>query len=131
VIHRALPGGSDRIILYYCSMAMWTGLGNNTELFWAVLSQKLGFEPKSLNRMPNPEFEGSRSRHQAQTCTRHLSMTPQRNPNTNAQNRRNKPHTKISQNNSQKTRKSLEPRIGNRRNYECFHTPEVRFSTKW
>jgi hypothetical protein len=38
VIYRALPGGSDLIIIYYCLMAMWTGLGNNTELFWAVLS---------------------------------------------------------------------------------------------
>jgi hypothetical protein len=38
VIYRALPGGSDRIVLYYCLMAMWTGLGDNTELFWAVLS---------------------------------------------------------------------------------------------
>jgi hypothetical protein len=39
VIYRALPGGSDLIVLYYCLMAMWTGLGDNTELFWAVLSQ--------------------------------------------------------------------------------------------
>jgi hypothetical protein len=39
VIYRALPGGSDRIVLYYCLMATWTGLGDNTELFWAVLSQ--------------------------------------------------------------------------------------------
>jgi hypothetical protein len=39
VIYRALPGGSDLIILYYCLMAKWTGLGDNTELFWAVLSQ--------------------------------------------------------------------------------------------
>jgi hypothetical protein len=31
-------GGSDLIILYYCLMAMWTGLGDNTELFWAILS---------------------------------------------------------------------------------------------
>jgi hypothetical protein len=42
VIYRALPGGSDLIILYYCLMAMWTGLGDNTELFWAVLSQRSG-----------------------------------------------------------------------------------------
>jgi hypothetical protein len=39
VIYRVLPSGSDRIILYYCLMATWTGLGDNTELFWAVLSQ--------------------------------------------------------------------------------------------
>jgi hypothetical protein len=38
VIYRALPGGSDLIILYYCLMATWTGLGDNTELFWVVLS---------------------------------------------------------------------------------------------
>jgi hypothetical protein len=38
VIYRALPGGNDLIILYYCLMAKWTGLGDNTELFWAVLS---------------------------------------------------------------------------------------------
>jgi hypothetical protein len=38
VIYRALPGGSDRIVLYFCLMATWTGLGDNTELFWAVLS---------------------------------------------------------------------------------------------
>jgi hypothetical protein len=38
VIYRALPDGSDLIILYYCLMATWTGLGDNTELFWAVLS---------------------------------------------------------------------------------------------
>jgi hypothetical protein len=38
VIYRALPSGSDLIILYYCLMAKWTGLGDNTELFWAVLS---------------------------------------------------------------------------------------------
>jgi hypothetical protein len=38
VIYRALPGGSDGIVLYYCLMATWTGLGDNTELFWAVLS---------------------------------------------------------------------------------------------
>jgi hypothetical protein len=38
VIYRALPGGIDRIILYYYLMATWTGLGDNTELFWAVLS---------------------------------------------------------------------------------------------
>jgi hypothetical protein len=42
VIYRALPGGSDRIVLYYCLMATWTGLGDNTELFWAVLSQQPG-----------------------------------------------------------------------------------------
>jgi hypothetical protein len=41
VIYRALPGGSDRIVLYYCLMATWTGLGDNTELFWAVLSQSV------------------------------------------------------------------------------------------
>jgi hypothetical protein len=40
VIYRALPGGSDLIILYYCLMATWTSLGDNTELFWAVLSQQ-------------------------------------------------------------------------------------------
>jgi hypothetical protein len=40
VIYRALPGGSDRIVLYYRLMATWTGLGDNTELFWAVLSQR-------------------------------------------------------------------------------------------
>jgi hypothetical protein len=40
VIYRALPGGSDLIILYYCLMATWTGLGDNTKLFWAVLSQQ-------------------------------------------------------------------------------------------
>jgi hypothetical protein len=40
VIYRALPGGNDLIILYYCLMAMWTGLGDNTELFWAVLSHQ-------------------------------------------------------------------------------------------
>jgi hypothetical protein len=34
-----LAGGSDLIILYYCLMATWTGLGDNTELFWVVLSQ--------------------------------------------------------------------------------------------
>jgi hypothetical protein len=39
VIYWALPGGSDRIVPYYCLMATWTGLGDNTELFWAVLSQ--------------------------------------------------------------------------------------------
>jgi hypothetical protein len=39
VIYRALPGGSDRIVLYYCLIATWTGLGDNMELFWAVLSQ--------------------------------------------------------------------------------------------
>jgi hypothetical protein len=38
VIYRALPGGSDLIIFYYCLMAMWTGLGDNMELFLAVLS---------------------------------------------------------------------------------------------
>jgi hypothetical protein len=38
VIYLALPGGSDRIVLYYCLMATWTGLGDNTKLFWAVLS---------------------------------------------------------------------------------------------
>jgi hypothetical protein len=27
------------MILYYCLMATWIGLGDNTELFWAVLSQ--------------------------------------------------------------------------------------------
>jgi hypothetical protein len=37
-----LPGRSDLIILYYCLMAKWTGLGDNTELFWAVLSQVPG-----------------------------------------------------------------------------------------
>jgi hypothetical protein len=40
VIYRALPSGSGRIVLYYCLMATWTGLGDNTELFWAVLSQR-------------------------------------------------------------------------------------------
>jgi hypothetical protein len=45
VIYRALPGRSDLIILYYCLMAKWTGLGDNTELFWAVLSQH---EPRPL-----------------------------------------------------------------------------------
>jgi hypothetical protein len=39
VIYRALPGKSDKILLYYFLMAMWIGLGDNTELFWAVLSQ--------------------------------------------------------------------------------------------
>jgi hypothetical protein len=29
----------DKILLYYCLMDTWTGLGDNTELFWAVLSQ--------------------------------------------------------------------------------------------
>jgi hypothetical protein len=43
VIYRALPGGSDRIVLYYCLMATWTGLGDNTELFWAVLSHSVDF----------------------------------------------------------------------------------------
>jgi hypothetical protein len=43
VIHRALPGGSNLIILYYCLMATWTGLGDNTELFWAVLSHQAVF----------------------------------------------------------------------------------------
>jgi hypothetical protein len=43
VIYRALPGGSDRIVLYYCLMATWTGLGDNTELFWAVLSHLFPF----------------------------------------------------------------------------------------
>jgi hypothetical protein len=42
VIYRALPGGSDLIILYYCLMATWTGLGDNTELFWVVLSHRPG-----------------------------------------------------------------------------------------
>jgi hypothetical protein len=44
VIYWALPGGSDRIVIYYCLMAMWTGLGDNTELFWAVLSQAPSIE---------------------------------------------------------------------------------------
>jgi hypothetical protein len=39
VIHRALPSGSDLLILYYFLMATWTGLGDNTEFFWAILSQ--------------------------------------------------------------------------------------------
>jgi hypothetical protein len=38
VIYRALPGRSDKIVPYYCLMATWTGLGDNTELFWVVLS---------------------------------------------------------------------------------------------
>jgi hypothetical protein len=42
VIYRALPGGSDIIVLYYCLMATWTGLGDNTKLFWAVLSHGRG-----------------------------------------------------------------------------------------
>jgi hypothetical protein len=42
VIYRALPGGSDLIILYYYLMAKWTGLGDNTKLFWVVLSQDSG-----------------------------------------------------------------------------------------
>jgi hypothetical protein len=50
VIYRALPGGSDLIILYYCLMAKWTGLGDNTELFWAVLSQ----EPASASHDKSP-----------------------------------------------------------------------------
>jgi hypothetical protein len=29
-----------KIILYYCLMATWIGLGDNTELFWVVLSQE-------------------------------------------------------------------------------------------
>jgi hypothetical protein len=54
-----LPGftrRSDLIILYYCLMATWTGLGNNTELFWAVLSQKptppLGRAPAEASLAP-------------------------------------------------------------------------------
>jgi hypothetical protein len=39
VIHQALPARYDIILLYYCLMAKWTGLGNNTELFWSGLSQ--------------------------------------------------------------------------------------------
>jgi hypothetical protein len=47
VIYRGLPGGSDRIVLYYCLMATWTGLGDNTKLFWAVLSHSsLASEPE-------------------------------------------------------------------------------------
>jgi hypothetical protein len=38
VIHRAWPDRGDKILLYYCLMVTWTGLGDNTKLFWAVLS---------------------------------------------------------------------------------------------
>jgi hypothetical protein len=38
VILLAWPGKGNRIVLYYCLMATWTGLGDNTELFWAILS---------------------------------------------------------------------------------------------
>jgi hypothetical protein len=34
-----VSGKGDKILIYYCLMATWTGLGDNTELFWAVLSQ--------------------------------------------------------------------------------------------
>jgi hypothetical protein len=45
-----LPGlltrqNNDKIFPYYCLMTKWSGLGDNTELSWAVLSQVsvLGF----------------------------------------------------------------------------------------
>jgi hypothetical protein len=50
VIHRALPGGSDKIILYYCLMVTWTGLDDNTELFCVVLSQDPPFEMAAIYR---------------------------------------------------------------------------------
>jgi hypothetical protein len=53
VIYRALPGGSDRIVLYYCLMATWTGLGDNTELFLAVLSHR-STRYQLLSLSPNP-----------------------------------------------------------------------------
>jgi hypothetical protein len=39
VIYQAGPDRGDKIVLYYCLMATWAGLGDYTELFWAVLSQ--------------------------------------------------------------------------------------------
>jgi hypothetical protein len=60
VIYRALPGGSDRIVLYYCLMATWTGLGDKTELFLAVLSQlvarqKIPFNLPEIKELSNDE----------------------------------------------------------------------------
>jgi hypothetical protein len=83
-------------------------------------TKKLGFQPKSFNRRPNPKIGGQ---DQAQRCTRHLSMIPT--------NKSEPKHLRIEgtrcawksdENSSKKTRRSYELQEGNQRNHECFHT---------
>jgi hypothetical protein len=69
VIYRSLPGESDLIILYYCLMATWTGLGDNTKLFWAVLSQRI---PRSSRRRADP----TRRFEEAVACGRTRELDP-------------------------------------------------------
>jgi hypothetical protein len=81
---------------------------------------KLGFQPKSFNRRPNSEFEGSRSgtkMHEATIHDSHKQIRAQ-----TPQNRRNKPRMKKRRNSSKKTRKSNELQTGNRRNHESFYS---------
>jgi hypothetical protein len=112
---------------------MWASLGDAIPKTWSLKPTKslridhepssitkLGNHPKSSNRRPNSAFEESRSSTKMHKASIHDLY--KQNQTQMPQNWRNKPRMKIPQNSPKKTRKSLEPREGNRRNHECFHT---------